>query len=335
MDTIVKCVGIKKYFPINNKKLKGKNHFLHAVDDVSFEIHKRDIFGIVGESGSGKSTIGRCILNLHKTTEGEIWYEDKQINNLTNKEFREYRSKMQMVFQNPFASFNPKKSIQNMFVELGRSIGLNRQEAIGRASELLEMVGLLPQFEILRRYPKEMSGGQLQRLAIARALMLGPELLIADEPVSALDVSVQAQILNLFVELRNKLGLTILFVSHDLTVVENICDMVAVLYLGVVVELAPPEKLFGNILHPYSEALISAKPKNHPTDESKRIILEGDIPSAVDVEEGCRFADRCRYCKGGKCRMETPKLQELEDGHYVACHYPLINKNAGVSEANA
>lgn len=325
-NTIIKCVGVKKYFPISNKNLKGSNHFLHAVDDVSFEIHRKEIFGIVGESGSGKSTIGRCILNLHKTTAGEIYFEDKQINNLTNKELKEYRGKMQMVFQNPFASFNPKKSIQSIFAELGHSVGMSKEESIGRASELLEMVSLLPQFEILRRYPKEMSGGQLQRLAIARALMLGPEFLIADEPVSALDVSVQAQILNLFVELRDKLGLTILFVSHDLTVVENICDTVAVVYLGVIVEMGPASKLFGNILHPYSEALISAKPKNHPSDSSQRIILEGDIPNAVDVKEGCRFADRCKYCKGDKCRNETPKLQEIEDGQYVACHYPLLHK---------
>lgn len=325
-DTIIKCVGIKKYFPISNKSLKGKNHYLHAVDDVSFEIKKKEIFGIVGESGSGKSTIGRCILNLHNTTDGEIFFYDNKINNISNKELKEYRNKMQMVFQNPFASFNPKKSIQSIFIELGHTIGLTKEEALGRASELLEMVSLLPQFEILRRYPKEMSGGQLQRLAIARALMLGPEFLIADEPVSALDVSVQANILNLFVELRDKLGLTILFVSHDLTVVENICDTVAVVYLGVIVEMGPANKLFKNVLHPYSEALISAKPKNHPNDETSRIILEGDVPNAVDVQEGCRFADRCRYCKDGKCRSETPKLQEIEEGHYVACHYPLLHK---------
>jgi len=322
-NTLIRCEGVKKYFPISNKHLKGGNHFLHAVDDMNFEIREKEIFGIVGESGSGKSTIGRCILNLHNTTEGAIYFRDKKINNLSGRELKEYRGKMQMVFQNPFASFNPKKSVGSMFIEIGKSMGLNKREALGRASELLEMVSLLPQFEILRRYPKEMSGGQLQRLAIARALMLGPEFLIADEPVSALDVSVQANILNLFVELREKLGLTILFVSHDLTVVENICDTVAVVYLGVIVELAPADKLFGNILHPYSEALISAKPKNHPNDESNRIILEGDIPNAVDVKEGCRFADRCRYCHSQKCKSETPKLQEIEEGHFVACHFPL------------
>lgn len=326
-ETLIRCENVKKYFPIKNKNLKGKNHYLHAVDDVTFEIKKKEIFGIVGESGSGKSTIGRCILNLHNTTAGDIYFKDNKINNLSSRELKKYRNSMQMVFQNPFASFNPKKSVSSMFVELGKSMGLNKRESLGRASELLEMVSLLPQFEMLRRFPKEMSGGQLQRLAIARALMLGPEFLIADEPVSALDVSVQANILNLFVELRDKLGLTILFVSHDLTVVQNICDTVAVVYLGVIVELAPADKLFSNILHPYSEALISAKPKNHPKDESNRIILEGDIPNAVDVKEGCRFADRCKYAKDGKCNCVTPKLTEIEEGHFVACHYPLTHRN--------
>lgn len=319
---VIRCEHVKKYFPVKDKSTKGK-HYLHAVDDVSFDIHRKQIFGIVGESGSGKSTIGRCVINLHKTTDGKIFYNGRQINNCTNRELNEYRNKIQMVFQNPFASFNPKKSIESFFVELGKTHGMNKNDAIGRASELLEMVNLLPQFEILKRYPKNLSGGQLQRLAIARALMLNPEFLIADEPVSALDVSVQAQILNLFVELRDKLGLTIMFISHDLTVVRNICDMVAVVYLGVIVEMGTAEKLFSNIAHPYSEALISAKPKNHPNDISQRIILEGDVPNAIDVGKGCRFADRCRYCNNQKCKTETPELREIEDGHYVACHYPL------------
>lgn len=322
-EEIIRCSHIKKYFPVKDKKDGGKKHFLHAVDDVSFSVKRGEIFGVVGESGSGKSTIGRCIINLHQTTEGQIFYEDTQINELKGKELKPFRNKIQMVFQNPYASFNPKKSIEQFFVELGRVNGMSKAEALGRASELLEMVNLLPQFEILKRYPKEMSGGQLQRLAIARALMLQPEFLVADEPVSALDVSVQAQILNLFLELREKLGLTIMFISHDLTVVKNICDTVAVVYLGTIVEMAPAKELFNHIMHPYSEALISAKPKTHPNDVTNRIVLTGDIPNAIDVPEGCRFAKRCKYCKEGKCTGETPVLREIEEGHYVACHFPL------------
>lgn len=322
---LIRCEHIKKYFPVKGGK-DGKKHYLHAVDDVSLEIFPKQIFGIVGESGSGKSTIGRCIINLEQTTSGEIYFWDQKINNLNDKELDAYRSKIQMVFQNPFASFNPKKSVKSFFLELGRTHGMKKADALGRASELLEMVNLLPQFEMLKRYPRDLSGGQLQRLAIARALMLNPEFLIADEPVSALDVSVQAQILNLFIELRDKLGLTIMFISHDLTVVRNICDMVAVVYLGVVVEMGPAEKLFSNISHPYSEALISAKTKTHPRDVSRRIMLEGDIPNAIDVGPGCRFADRCRYCDGKRCKSETPKLVEVEEGHFAACHYPLFKK---------
>jgi peptide/nickel transport system ATP-binding protein/oligopeptide transport system ATP-binding protein len=232
-----------------------------------------------------------------------------------------------MVFQNPFASFNPQKTAEQIFVELGRTHGMSRAEALGRASELLEMVNLLPQFEMLKRYPKTLSGGQLQRLAIARALMLNPSVLIADEPVSALDVSVQAQILNQFVELRDKLGLSILFISHDLTVVSNICDTVAVVYLGALMEIAPVRKLFGDVLHPYSEALISAKPKNHPKDRSERIILGGDVPNAIDIGPGCRFADRCRYRVDEICRKETPQLKEVKADRRVACHFPLVGKS--------
>ena len=320
---LIKCMGVKKYFPISDKKLPGKNHFLHAVDDVSFTINEKEIFGLVGESGSGKSTIGRCILNLHQTTDGEIHYRGEKINNLPATELKNYRSKMQMVFQNPFASFNPRKSVSKTFTELGMHSGMSKAAAFSKAEELLEMVSLLPQSEILGRYPKEMSGGQLQRLAIARALMPGPDFLVADEPVSALDVSVQAQILNLFVELRDKLGLTILFISHDLTVVENICDNVGVIYLGALVELGPAELVFKNILHPYSQALISAKPKEHPNDESHRILLQGDVPNAVDVKPGCRFSSRCPYAKEGVCDCETPELKEYEPGHYAACHFPL------------
>ena len=323
-EKLVELEQVKKYFPLNDFKLgRAISKYLHAVDNVSFHINKGEIFGIVGESGSGKSTIGRCILNLHSTNEGKIYFKGTQINNLNNKELKPYRKSMQMIFQNPYSSFNPHKSIGKLFIELGKVNGMLLLEAKSRAEDLLEYVNL-PK-DIMVRRSKELSGGQLQRLAIARSLMLQPEFIVADEPVSALDVSVQAQILNLLLELRDKLNLTIMFISHDLTVVENICDRVAVFYLGIIVELADTKTLFSNPLHPYTKALLSAKPKEHPDEITDRIILKGDIPNAIDVEDGCRFADRCpRYkYKSFKCDNTTPELLEVEDGHYVACHYPF------------
>lgn len=319
---IIQLENVKKYFPVGGKHIKkAYTGYLHAVDDVSFQIKKGEIFGVVGESGSGKSTVGRCIVNLHETTGGLIYYKGTKINNLKNAELKPYRKDIQMIFQNPFASFNPKKSIESLFIELGKVHGMPPGKARARAESLLDRVSL-PR-EVLQRRSNELSGGQLQRLAIARALMLAPEFIVADEPVSALDMSVQAQILNLFTQLRDELGLTIMFISHDLTVVESICDTVAVIYLGVIVELSPARELFSKIMHPYSEALISAKPREHPLERTDRIILKGDIPSAIDVPEGCRFSDRCPRFRDELCKCVTPKLREIESGHYVACHYPI------------
>lgn len=317
--------NLKKYYTVmESKGVKNVKHKLKAVDDVSFDIYKGEILGIVGESGSGKSTIGRCILDLEKTTAGEVRYRGVKINNLHSRLMKSYRKDMQMVFQNPLASFNPKKTIGSALAEIGKVYGMGRQETQDRVLQVLEDVDLTE--EVLNRMPNQLSGGQLQRLAIARALIINPEFIVADEPVSALDVSVQAQILNLLLKLKKEKNLTILFISHDLNVVERVCDRVAVVYLGKIVELADKKALFHNMFHPYSKALMEAKPKDHPLEKKERVLLEGDIPSALDLGEGCRFAKRCRYCKEGACDSRTPVLRELDFGHYAACQFPLYEQ---------
>ncbi|MDC7125337.1 MAG: ABC transporter ATP-binding protein [Spirochaetales bacterium] len=306
---------LKKYYPVSKKS------FLHAVDDVSFSIFQGEIFGIVGESGSGKSTIGRSILNLIAIDKGEIYWDGTRIDSLDAKGMLEFRKKMQMVFQNPLASFNPKQYIGSAFSELCKFYKISRHEMNEKIIKLLELINLPA--DVLTRMPSQLSGGQLQRLSIARSLLLEPDFIVADEPVSALDVSVQAQILNLILDLRDKMGLTILFISHDLNVVERICDRVAVMYLGVIVEMAKKEQLFSHTMHPYTHALIEVNPIEHPSLRKDREIIAGDIPSAVDVGEGCRFAGRCQYCKKGLCDCVTPELIEVESGHWVACHCPF------------
>lgn len=313
---------LKKYFCLDNYKLaKAKTRYIHAVDDVSFDIYKGEIFGIIGESGSGKSTIGRCVLKLIDVDSGEIYFDGKNITHVSRKEQQELRSRMQMVFQNPLASFDPKKTIRFSLEESAKVHKIKPEVYKARIKQLMEYIAL-PE-DLLTRYPKDLSGGQLQRLAIARALMLEPDFILADEPVSALDVSVQAQILNLMLDLKEDKGQTILFISHDLNVVRHVCDRIAVVYLGAVMEMGTVEQIYNSVAHPYTQALISAKPKEHPLENKKHILLEGDIPNAVDIPEGCRFAGRCRYFKEGLCDNRTPKLKDIGNGHYVACHSPL------------
>ena len=314
-DKLIEVKHIKKYFPV------GRDAFLHAVDDVSFDIEKGEIFGIVGESGSGKSTIGRCILKLVDIDEGQVIFEKKRVDNLDKEHLRQIRQQMQMVFQNPLASFNPKKYIGASFMELGKVYKIPREEMNKSIINLLELINLPA--DVLTRMPNQLSGGQLQRLAVARCLLLNPEFIVADEPVSALDVSVQAQILNLILDLRDRIGLTILFISHDLNVVQKICDRVAVVYLGVVVEEASKEELFSHTAHPYTKALMDVKPIEHPSLRTDKQILMGDIPSAVNVKEGCRFASRCPRCEKGLCDVVTPPLVEISPEHKAACHHPL------------
>lgn len=321
-EILIKVKHMKKYFPLDNYKLaKSRIRYLHAVDDVSFKIEKGEIFGVIGESGSGKSTIGRCILRLLDIDSGAVEYDGVDISKMSPKQLKDYRLKMQMIFQNPLASFNPKMTIGQTLYEVGNVYHIPKTELDNRIKELLEYINLSE--DVLSRLPKEISGGQLQRLAIARALLLKPDFLLADEPVSALDVSIQAQILNLLIQLKEEKGQTILFISHDLTVVKHVCDHVAVVYLGVIVELGPVEEVYANMMHPYTQALISARPKEHPLENRERILLEGDIPNAVDVKEGCRFANRCQRFKEGLCSNRTPKLKDMGKGHFVACHYPI------------
>lgn len=322
MDNLVEVKDITKYFRVDNGHAKKANaKYLHAVDHVSFNVRRGEIFGIIGESGSGKSTIGRCILHLLNIDSGEVWFAGKQISALRDSEMKPYRRDMQMIFQNPLASFNPKKTIGAAFREIGHVYHIPKDEMEERIHRLVEYINLTD--DVLTRLPKELSGGQLQRLAIARALLLEPQFLLADEPVSALDVSVQAQILNLMVDLRNKRRMTILFISHDLTVVRHVCDQVAVVYLGVIVEMGRTEDIYNHVMHPYTQALISAKPKEHPLEKKERILLQGEVPNAINVKEGCRFANRCPYHREGLCDTRTPRLKLVGNGHYVACHYPL------------
>ena len=321
-DYLVEVKDIKKYFRIDNGKIdKAKAKYLHAVDHVSFKVERGEIFGIIGESGSGKSTIGRCILGLLEIDSGEVYFDGKKISGLPARQMKEYRKDMQMVFQNPLASFNPKKTIGSIFNEIVKVYKIPKEEGKKRIHELVEYINLTD--DVLTRLPKELSGGQLQRLAIARALLVQPKFILADEPVSALDVSVQAQILNLMINLKKEKGQTILFISHDLTVVRHVCDKVAVVYLGVIVEMGTTEDVYNNVLHPYTKALISAKPTEHPLEKKERELLEGEIPNAINVKEGCRFRERCPRFREGLCSERTPKLKNMGNGHYVACHYPL------------
>lgn len=296
------------------KKEKKK---LHALDDVSISLREGEFFGVVGESGCGKSTLGRCLLRLIEPTSGQVFFNGEEITHKSLREMKKIRGQMQMVFQNPYSSFNPKLKIGQSLLQVARLYGMSKEQAETRIRQLLRSISL-PE-DMLNRSPGELSGGQLQRLAIARALLPDPKLIVADEPVSALDVSVQAQILNLLMDLRQEYHTAMLFISHEMTVVQHLCDRVAVMYLGKVVELAPTQELFGRLLHPYTQALMSAVPKSDPEEQSQRIILEGDIPNAIDLPKGCRFASRCRFCCD-KCREEEPSLRDVGNGHFVACH---------------
>ena len=308
---IIEVRNLKKYYPSGKKTLK-------ALDGVTFDVCEGEIIGIVGESGCGKSTLGRSILRLFPVTEGKIIFDGTDISKMNRRQLKPYRRNMQMIFQNPYSSFNPKQKIVSALADGGKVYGMSDQEIREKISQLLEYIRL-PE-DMLQRSPGELSGGQLQRLAIARALILNPSFIVADEPVSALDVSVQAQILNLITDLRRELKMTMLFISHEMTVVEHLCDQVAVMYLGKIVEMAPTQELFANILHPYTQALMSAIPKADPEEKKERIILEGDIPNAIDLPKGCSFASRCRYCTA-ECKEREPELKTVGSGHQVACHH--------------
>ena len=313
-EAVIRTEGLVKEFPLASKK-GGK--VLHAVSDVSLSVPKGTIFGIVGESGCGKSTLGRCLLRLETITKGSVFFQDQDITSLSGQDLLPLRRNMQMIFQNPYASFDPKQKIGAALREVAKVHMLSQGEAEEKIRHLLHEINL-PEDALLRT-PSEMSGGQLQRLAIARALLLDPAFIVADEPVSALDVSVQAQILNLLLDLREKFSLTMLFISHEMTVVRHLCDQVAVMYLGTVVEQAESETLFQNLLHPYTQSLMSAIPSLDPDQKKQRMVLKGDLPSAIDLPAGCPFADRCPRC-AQVCRQSRPALRDVGSGHWVACH---------------
>ncbi|MGH7352290.1 MAG: ABC transporter ATP-binding protein [Candidatus Methylomirabilales bacterium] len=318
MEPLLVVKDLKKYFPVKKGFWFGERADVRAVDGVSFAIGRGETLGLVGESGCGKSTTARLVLRLLEPTAGEVHFGKTPVFKANRKEMHQLRRKMQIVFQDPYSSLDPRMSVKEI---VGEGLVIHRlargTEKTDRVAELLEMVGLGR--EHMGRYPHEFSGGQRQRIGIARALAVGPELLIADEPVSALDVSIQAQVINLFEDLQRQLGLTYLFIAHDLRVVKHISDRVAVMYLGQIVELAESDELYRNPLHPYTQALLSAIPVTDPKTKRQRIILEGDPPSPIQVPAGCRFHPRCPK-RFDPCDTETPVLREVSPGHWVSCH---------------
>ena len=319
MSTIVEARGLKMYFPIG-RTISGKpKKLLKAVDDVSFSIAKGETFGLVGESGCGKTTVGRSLVRLYEPTAGRIFFDGQDIAHMGEKQLAPYRRRMQMIFQDPYASLNPRMMVSSIIAEPLHYAGVGAKEQQERVRELVDLVGLKP--DHLQRYPHEFSGGQRQRVGIARALACNPEFIVCDEPISALDVSIQAQVINTLESLQEKLGLSYLFVSHDLSMVRHISHNVGVMYLGCMVERAPVQELYSNMLHPYTRALMSAVPIPDPdlAAASDRIHLSGDVPTPIDPPSGCRFRARCPYATE-QCAAERPELREVTPGHFVACH---------------
>jgi oligopeptide transport system ATP-binding protein len=321
MKPLIMVRGLKKYFPITQGILIQREvAVIKAVDNVSFDIFRGETLGLVGESGCGKTTTGRTIIQLYEPTDGQVKYDGIELTQMKVRDLRFLRKHMQMIFQDPYASLNPRWTISRIIGEPIAvhkiNFGSSRQD---RVAELLETVRLNVNY--LNRYPHEFSGGQRQRIGIARALASNPEFIICDEPISALDVSIQAQIVNLLEDLQTQLGLTYLFIAHDLSMVRHICDRVAVMYLGIILELAPRDELYDSPLHPYTQALLSACPIPDPktTRSRHRIILEGDPPSPANPPSGCRFHPRCRIAKE-HCKREIPEWREIVPGHWVACH---------------
>ncbi len=315
---LVKVKELKKYFPIRGGIFSRPIGYLKAVDGVSFSIRKGETFGLVGESGCGKTTLGRALLRLIEPTGGDVIFNDQNISQVSLNSFRPFRRDMQIIFQDPFASLHPRLRIGAIIGEPLKIHKLaDREQRNRRVQELIKVVGMDPYH--LRKYPHEFSGGQQQRVVIARALALNPAFIICDEPVSALDVSIQSQILNLLQELQSQFNLTYMFISHNLAVIRHISDTVGVMYLGKIVEMAAVDELFQNPLHPYTEALFSAIPTADPSLRRERILLSGDVPSPVDIPPGCRFQSRCRY-RMDKCEKREPGLKNLGNRHYIRCY---------------
>jgi oligopeptide transport system ATP-binding protein len=317
-EVILELKDLKKYFPIQGGIISRAIGYLKAVDGVNLQVRKGEIFGIVGESGCGKTTLGKSLLHLITPTSGEVIFKGQNISKLSPRNFRPFRRDLQIIFQDPLSSLHPRMRVDSLISEPLKIHGMHdRAQIQKRIRELIKLVGL--DLYHLQKYPHEFSGGQQQRIVIARALALNPDFIVCDEPVSALDVSIQSQIINLLQELRTKLNLTYIFISHNLAVIRHISDRVGVMYLGKLVEVAEVDEIYKNPLHPYTEALFSAIPVADPAQRKERIILQGNVPSPVDIPPGCRFQGRCKHSMD-KCRDREPDLIECGDGHFVRCY---------------
>jgi peptide/nickel transport system ATP-binding protein len=323
-ETTVRCVDLKKWFPVRTGFLGTvflrKQLFVHAVDGISFEIKKGEIFGLAGESGSGKSTTGRLLLRLLELTSGKIYFKDKDITKIPDKHLKPLRRKIQMIFQDPYESLNPRMTITDILEEPLRVQGFSDETEIEKkVKAALTDVELMPPEEFLSRFPHELSGGQRQRVAAARAFILDPEFIVADEPVSMLDVSTRAEILNLMIALVEKYSASFLYITHDLALARHICDRIAIMYLGKIMEQGSVEDVIYDPLHPYTKALISAVPVPDPTSQRIEVVITGEIPSPINIPSGCRFHTRCPYVMD-ICRSKEPQYIEIKSKHYVACH---------------
>ena len=318
-EVLLEIKNLRKYFPMKNFFGQSRGE-VKAVDDVSFEIYKGETFGLVGESGCGKSTLGRCVLQMLEATDGQVLYEGNDLVHMSENEWKKYRKKLQIIFQDPYSALNPNWNVKQLIAEPLQTNGYTDEEIDTRIRELLKLMNMNE--EVMEKFPYEFSGGQRQRIGVARAVAAYPEFIFCDEPISALDVSIQAQVVNMLKDLQQELGLTYLFTAHDLSMVYHISDRIGVMYLGSMVEIGTSEDVFKAPLHPYTKALISAVPIADPEvgRNSQRILIEGELPSPMNVPKGRRFCTRCPHATD-KCREEKPELREVREGHRVACHY--------------